>query len=180
MTIKTYPSHSWLKAANKHYENTIPYCNKSSLANSLFFVGTGIGMALATYPTTMITGTLTITILVGSLTSIVGGIATGALGAFAGGVTVLGATSIALYKYDGRDNQDKAQDTPAENTIGVMKEAFLYGWDLIIGKSLYYTLDPAKYMVEAVAYPFTASRNIPDDLAGEHAPALEDPPSEMS
>lgn len=173
MTIKTYPSHSWLKAANKHYDNALPYCNKSLVANSLFFVGSAIGMLLAMYPTTMITGTLTITILVGSISSIVGGATNGALGALAGGVTVLGAACIALYKYDGKDNPDETHDLPAANTIGVMKEAFLYGWDLIIGKSLHYTLDPAKYIVETVFDHFISSTKAQDELAGENAASQE-------
>lgn len=173
MTIKTYPSHSWLKAANKHYDNTIPYCAKSFVANSLFFVGAGTGMALATYPTTMISGTLIIVALVGSITSVIGGAITGEIRALVGGVTVLGAIGIALYKYDGRDNQDEAQDTPAESTIGVMKEGFLYGWDFIIGKSFHYTLDPAKYIIETVVDPFIGSANAQDNLSGENAVSPE-------
>lgn len=173
MTIKTYPSHSWLKAANKHYENTLPYCANSLVANNLFFVGSGIGMTLATCLTGMISLSLIIAVLVGSITSVIGGVITGEIRALVGGVTVLGAVGIVLYKYDGETNVNEARDAPAESIIGVMKEGFLYGWDFIIGKSLYCTLDPAKYIIETAVHTFTGSTKAQDELAGEDAVSPE-------
>lgn len=165
MSTKNYPSHSWLKAANRHYENTIPYCINSSFANSLFFIGAGIGMTLGLYPTTMISGTLTIAVLVGSMTGVVGGIITRQLGPLSIGLTVMSAIGAALYKYGEEQNQDNvySHNVPSESTIGVMKEGFLYGWDKIIGESMHYTLDPAKYVVETVVDHFIDSITTHDD-----------------